>query len=802
MFNKKMRKITFSFLVLFQIFALNSPVAYAIYSVKIPGSEAGDLGTNMSESFTTGALTTMETRYNLNLASMQDQGQDFNVGKQKYPGPQVMLNFNPASPKPNEEITATATPMYFGNDPKNMYFTWYIKHAQCELSVGKNDWARKNDFSQKITNDKDLKSCDVDEDGMITVNDWKVEAMRKIAGNDFNWKEADAAGKYVRDLDGIFPPNKTQKNKDEDSRGDGYIAYFGGEDQKGLEKEFDFEDLGDAKDIICDLIVLADNPADSIFEDGVEDIIKEEGDKKDNKEIEDEDDDGVPDEEDEDYNEDAHYYDKPSERTKNRRRLFDKLECSNSESEVDIEDPTTEDYAKACIKNRTCIETLDDTLSTSNFRDDTIYNNGNLIGLSDQDWANGCRNSTDACSDHEAPYIDTDNDGIPDSTDGSLGCTAGADNPEEECFTATSNENPPNNIANKLYNPIGITTGLSDIPGTLAYNCKHDGDEVPPYTNNDPYSCATTALLIKNYQSTTYNNLYRNACLSVGEEDCVQATRTACIDKGEYFEESGDTPCSESYAAICAKDSTCPLTALALKLNSTSEGQLALKYACENMENDSCILAATKKKFSEKKLEAFIDLSKKIIQASQDIQEFLEEYPDLADELENFAEAIQKGIKQFQNNLNDILTLDVEQIVKFFLDPENWDDISEFVEKMSNITESITDYIARLLGSKSHCYVHDFATGIDYEIGNRCAFSMHLFPKNNLVNAPDNWPDWLDDTFNRPGNGFYGPREEKFWRTNPEDTSTADNGNVDEANVVGSDKTLSPGSTKPEIKSV
>ncbi len=63
--------------------------------------------------------------------------------------------------------------------------------------------------------------------------------------------------------------------------------------------------------------------------------------------------------------------------------------------------------------------------------------------------------------------------------------------------------------------------------------------------------------------------------------------------------------------------------------------------------------------------------------------------------------------------------------------------------------------------------------------GSKCSF--HLFP----------WPDTnLDGSIgaaekNDSGDGSFGSKEEDFWGTNPNDVDTADNGNKDEANVVG-----------------
>jgi hypothetical protein len=87
------------------------------------------------------------------------------------------------------------------------------------------------------------------------------------------------------------------------------------------------------------------------------------------------------------------------------------------------------------------------------------------------------------------------------------------------------------------------------------------------------------------------------------------------------------------------------------------------------------------------------------------------------------------------------------------------------------------EYFARFGGDNkvdtpSYCYVHDNNSGTNYELvknGDNPA-CHHLFP-----NAPGE----------TSGDGLFRTPEEEFWGTNPQDPSTADNGNKDEANVVG-----------------
>lgn len=72
-------------------------------------------------------------------------------------------------------------------------------------------------------------------------------------------------------------------------------------------------------------------------------------------------------------------------------------------------------------------------------------------------------------------------------------------------------------------------------------------------------------------------------------------------------------------------------------------------------------------------------------------------------------------------------------------------------------------------GMNDYCYIHDFTSGYDYEIG--CG---HLFP-----NAPG------DTT----GDDHWSRNEEKFWRTDPNADDTSGSGIPDEATVAGLGKT-------------
>lgn len=139
----------------------------------------------------------LESRYHMNLGSIQNMAADFNVAGDKNPAPEVSLFFSPSDPKPGEKVTAQAFPIYFNNPDTELYYTWYIKHKECGLKDG------------GLTADERAK-CDLDGNGKITVNDWKIEAARIIA-------------------DGTFDKNDANYSNDTDN--DGYRARFGGDHQ-------------------------------------------------------------------------------------------------------------------------------------------------------------------------------------------------------------------------------------------------------------------------------------------------------------------------------------------------------------------------------------------------------------------------------------------------------------------------------------------------------------------------------------------------------------------------------------------
>ena len=141
----------------------------------------------------------LERRYHLNLKSIQNQGEYFNVSDQKKLSPEVLLFFSPADPRPGQEITAKAFPIYFENKKEDLYYTWYLKKNGCDLGV--------------IGTGIPL-SCDKDGDNKVTVEDWKIEASLIIANTTI-----EKSG-----IDYSLPDNDN----------DGYRATYGGDGKENI----------------------------------------------------------------------------------------------------------------------------------------------------------------------------------------------------------------------------------------------------------------------------------------------------------------------------------------------------------------------------------------------------------------------------------------------------------------------------------------------------------------------------------------------------------------------------------------
>lgn len=173
---KKITKITKKIILI-------SIICVEIILINMQPASAGLFGGGSPSINVNDIMGQIEARYHLNTASIQDFGEGFNVGSQKTIAPEIKMFFTPSAPRLGEKITATALPTGFQDGKEDLYFTWYLKHKRCSENNNPNEEVRA--------------LCDADGNNRITVNDWKVEAMRLIATNGFDKRKAD----YSRDSD-------------------------------------------------------------------------------------------------------------------------------------------------------------------------------------------------------------------------------------------------------------------------------------------------------------------------------------------------------------------------------------------------------------------------------------------------------------------------------------------------------------------------------------------------------------------------------------------------------------------------
>jgi hypothetical protein len=168
----KTKKLLLIFLVSFEILALNSYPVLAFLDLGFPFTSGSSNGGFASP---TSMMEEIEKRYNIDKGSMKNFMQGFNVSEQKGVAPAVQLFFEPADPKPGEEITATSIGSNFDNKKENLVYRWYIKH---------------------------LTPNDINKDGSYDLNDWLTEATMKIANNGFRSERVDYGTSGDADNDG------------------------------------------------------------------------------------------------------------------------------------------------------------------------------------------------------------------------------------------------------------------------------------------------------------------------------------------------------------------------------------------------------------------------------------------------------------------------------------------------------------------------------------------------------------------------------------------------------------------------
>ncbi len=187
-FRRKLARILSGVLAVQVVFLNIAPASAGLFSgPKLPS--------------TSSMFSDMEDRYHLDSESIQTQAESFNVGDNKKLVPEVSLFFSPSDPRPGEKVTAKAFPAYFSNDAKNLYYTWYLKRKGCDLNKNPNESTRR--------------LCDFDDDTLITIEDWKILAMRLLAQHNYEPEE--------NTYDAAPAPDKDDN--------DGYQARYGGDNK-------------------------------------------------------------------------------------------------------------------------------------------------------------------------------------------------------------------------------------------------------------------------------------------------------------------------------------------------------------------------------------------------------------------------------------------------------------------------------------------------------------------------------------------------------------------------------------------
>ena len=216
--KKLSKKIIFACLALIFSLSYGAPSAYAWDLVNLSSGNVMDITELMME-------TATEEYLGIEKSELDYQINNLNVSRQKKNPPQVSIIFSPLNPSTGEKVTATATPSYFMNDTKDLYFTWYLKNKNCPKTS-------RSDYNDLSTDQK--RRCDLDNDRDIDIEDYKIRAARIIVSNDFEWNAN---------------PDPYTENTDQDS----YIAVSGGDDQKGKDAQCFVHDTksGDEYSIDC-----------------------------------------------------------------------------------------------------------------------------------------------------------------------------------------------------------------------------------------------------------------------------------------------------------------------------------------------------------------------------------------------------------------------------------------------------------------------------------------------------------------------------------------------------------------------
>ncbi len=215
------KKTFFSLVALLLVFSFQ--ISFALADLGLGIDFGGDSGSIKGMPSPTEATNSILDMLGFKIDAIKNMAEQFNVMSNKNDGPNVDLTFAPTpSLIPGQKATALATPGYFANNPKNMYYTWALKTAKCT---------------------KDPGSCDYNHSGgknPYDIEDQKIEAARIQAAGNFNWQEA--LGKDDPNCSSSFPPAHCSLPSIYETTtfpkpDDGFKAIVGGTDQAGKNME-------------------------------------------------------------------------------------------------------------------------------------------------------------------------------------------------------------------------------------------------------------------------------------------------------------------------------------------------------------------------------------------------------------------------------------------------------------------------------------------------------------------------------------------------------------------------------------
>ena len=207
------KKLSAGFLIASVIFSLNAPLAQAWDAFELANPASAGLA----------AFDAIMSKVGMNQQTVKNMTAQLNVARQKKTPPQVFLSFAPTNPTPGKKVTVTAAASYFLNDAKELYYTWVLKHSYC-----------RDGATITASSTAQERSCDLDSNGKINIEDYKIEAARQIANGNFDWQRAlgsdsPACATNEEKPDYCNLPNQYLTASNDH---DGYEPYFGGNDQK------------------------------------------------------------------------------------------------------------------------------------------------------------------------------------------------------------------------------------------------------------------------------------------------------------------------------------------------------------------------------------------------------------------------------------------------------------------------------------------------------------------------------------------------------------------------------------------